>query len=359
MNCQKLGQNLGDTPLGAEGPPGVGRPLGDKGMKQLPLWPALFVVALHLALGCNPCNDMDRVIQNVNDRAFAGPEFTVVTFNLLHGFGDAVNDATLDDRLDIVAQEVIANRPDAVLFQEASVTFPEAHCNVIETLASLVNTALEGEAESYNWVYARANGFSDLIGFEEGSAVLSLYEILSSDVYIYTHNPSSLPEFRIALRVTLRGQSGNIDLFGTHLTNREDTEGSELVRTLQARELAEVLIPGRGNANPVVVGGDFNDPPGTETIAEMTDAGAVDMFADRNPGVPGYTSFGKPFDITDPAEEPDKRIDYLFLIDEGGEITGSEPFLDTARDIDPGPEEAWLWASDHVGVRAAFRPSGY
>ncbi len=328
-------------------------------MKGFTRRPVLVAVAVFFLLGCNPCNDTDRVILNVNDHAFAGPEMTVVTFNLLHGFGDMINDATLDDRLNIVAQEMIATLPDAVLFQEASVTFPEAHCNVIETLASLVNTALEGEAESYNWVYARANGFSDLIGFEEGSAVLSLYEILSSDVTIYTHNPSSLPEFRIALRVTLSGQSGNIDLFGTHLTNREDTEGSELVRTLQARELAEVIIPGRGNANPVVVGGDFNDPPGTETIAEMTDAGAVDMFADRNPGVPGYTSFGKPFDITDPAEEPDKRIDYLFLIDEGGEITGSERFLDTARDIDPGPGESWLWASDHVGVRATFRPSGY
>ncbi len=328
-------------------------------MRAFPLWPVLLAVAMFSLLGCNPCNDTDGVVRNVNDRAFAGPEFTVVTFNLLHGFGDAVNDATLDDRLNIVAREMIAARPDAVLFQEASVTFPEAHCNVIETLASLVNSALEGEAETYNWVYARSNGFSDLIGFEEGSAVLSLYEILSSDVTVYRHNPSTLPEFRIALRATLRGQAGHIDLFGTHLTNREDMEGSELVRTLQARELAEEIIPGRGNGNPVVVGGDFNDPPGTDAIVEMTDAGAVDMFADSNPGLPGYTSFGKPFDIMDPAEEPDKRIDYLFLIDEGGEIMGSERFLDTARDIDPGPGESWLWASDHVGVRATFRPSGY
>ena len=328
-------------------------------MKGFARRPVLLAVAVFLVLGCNPCNDTDRVILNVNDHAFAGPEMTVVSFNLLHGFGDAVNDATLDDRLNIVAQEVIATRPDAVLLQEASVTFPEAHCNVTETLASLVNTALEGEADSYNWVYARANGFSDLIGFEEGSAVLSLHEILSSDVTVYQHNPSTLPEFRIALRVTLRGQSGDIDLFGTHLTNREDMEGAELVRTLQARELAEVIIPGRGNTHPVVVGGDFNDPPGTEAIEEMTDAGAVDMFSDRNPGVPGYTSFGGAFDITDPTEEPYKRIDYLFLIDEGGEITGSERFLDTARDIDPGPGESWLWASDHIGVRATFRPSGY
>jgi len=313
-----------------------------------------------ILVGCNPCNDTDGLIQNVNSHTFTGPEMTVVTFNLLHGYGDAVNDATLDDRLNLVAHEMVATLPDVVLLQEASVTLPQAHCNVVETLASLVNTALEGQDESYNLIYARANGWADFIGFEEGAAVLSLHEILASDVYIYTHNPSSLLEFRIALRATLRGQAGkNIDVFGTHLTNREDTVGSELVRTLQARELAEEIIPGRGNANPVVVGGDFNDPPDTATIAEMTDANALDMFADQNPGVPGYTSFGRPFDITDPTEEPEKRIDYLFMFDEGGGITGSERFLDTARDIDPGPGESWLWASDHVGVKATFRPSTY
>ncbi len=328
-------------------------------MKGFANRPVLLAAAVSFLLGCSPCNDTDRVVLNVNDHAFDGPEFTVVTFNLLHGFGDAVNDATLDDRLGIVAQEMITRLPDAVLFQEASVTLPETHCNVIETLVDRVNTALSAEGKSYNRVYGRSNGSADLIGFEEGSAILSLHEILSSDVTIYQHNPSSLPDFRVVLRVTLRGQSGHIDLFGTHLTNREDMEGSELVRTLQARELAEGIIPGRGNANPVVVGGDFNDPPGAEAITEMTDAGAVDMFADRNPGSPGYTSFGKPFDITDPTEEPDKRIDYLFFMDEGGEITGSERFLDTAGDIDPGPGESWLWASDHVGVRATFRPSGY
>ena len=328
-------------------------------MKGLSDRAVLVVAAVFFLLGCSPCNDTDGVVLNVNDHAFTGPEMAVVSFNLLHGFGDPVNDATLDDRLEIVAREMIVTLPDAVLFQEASVTLPGAHCNVIETLVDRVNTALSPEGKSYNRVYARSNGSSDFIGFEEGSAVLSLHEILSSDVTVYRHNPSTLPEFRIALRVTLRGQAGHIDLFGTHLTNREDVEGSELVRTLQARELSEVIIPGRGNANPVVVGGDFNDPPGTEAIVEMTDEGAVDMFAHSNPGLPGYTSFGKPFDITDPAEEPDKRIDYLFLIDEGGEITGSERFLDTARDIDPGPGESWLWASDHVGVRATFRPSGY
>ncbi len=319
----------------------------------------VFLCSFIALTGCNPCNDRANVIQNVNDHAFSGPTFTVVTYNMLHGFGDEINDATLDDRLGILAQEITDTVPDAVVLQEASVTAPEAHCNVVETLVDLVNAEIAGQGKSYNMIYAKANGAGDFINFEEGSAVISLYEILSSDLHVYTNNATTLPEFRIALRVTVRGDAGNIDLFGTHLTNLEDTVGPDLVRTLQARELAEVIIPGRGNTNPVVVGGDFNDPPGSATILEMTDEGAVDMFEDQNPGDPGYTSFPGDFDITDPFEVADERIDYLFMLDPGGVINDSLLFLDAARDIDPGPGESWLWGSDHIGVAATFRPSGY
>ena len=82
-------------------------------MKGFASRPVLVAAAVFFILGCNPCNDTDRVVLKVNDHAFAGPEFTVVTFNLLHGFGDAANDATLDDRLNLVAQEMITTLPDA------------------------------------------------------------------------------------------------------------------------------------------------------------------------------------------------------------------------------------------------------
>ena len=92
------------------------------------------VIAVMLLSGCNPCNDGDREIVNVNSHGFSGAEFSVVTFNLLHGFGDAANDATLGDRLGLVAAEIVDILPDAVLLQEASVTAPERHCSVIEAL---------------------------------------------------------------------------------------------------------------------------------------------------------------------------------------------------------------------------------
>ncbi len=127
------------------------------------------VMTVMLSSGCNPCNDRDREIVNVNGHGFSGAEFSAVTFNLLHGFGDAANDATLDDRLGLAAAEIVDTLPDAVLFQEASVTAPERHCSVIETLVSRVNDALSGTGKSYNSIYARANGVADIIPFKAGS----------------------------------------------------------------------------------------------------------------------------------------------------------------------------------------------
>ena len=106
------------------------------------------------------------------------------------------------------------------------------------------------------------------------------------------------------------------------------------------------------------VGGLERDPPGEGAILEMTGAGAVDMFAATRPGEAGHTSFSDPFDLTDPDAEADKRIDFLFMICPGGTVTDSGLFLREARDIDPGPGVSWLWASDHIGVRAVFMPYG-
>jgi len=88
----------------------------------------------------------------------------------------------------------------------------------------------------------------------------------------------------------------------------------------------------------------------------MITTGYIDMFLAGNPEGQGATSFNDPFDITDPAEEADKRIDYLFMIHDGGTVIESDLFLDTAWDISPGPEASWLWASDHIGVQALFSP---
>ena len=87
--------------------PNLRNDLSAKDMKVFPRRLVLPVLAVSVLLGCNPFNDMDGIVMNVNDHAFAGPEMSVVSFNLFHGFGDAVNDATLDHRLEVVAGGIL------------------------------------------------------------------------------------------------------------------------------------------------------------------------------------------------------------------------------------------------------------
>ncbi len=108
--------------------------------------------------------------------------------------------------------------------------------------------------------------------------------------------------------------------------------------------------------NPVIVGGDFNASPESDTVQVMLSGGAVDMFVAGDPGVTGETSFDDPFDIADPSEEADKRIDYLFMVHDAGTVSASGLFLDEAGTVGVGPEAARLWPSDHIGVAAVFIP---
>ena len=56
--------------------------------------------------------------------------------------------------------------------------------------------------------------------------------------------------------------------------------------------------------------------------------------------------------VTDPADRAEERIDYIFVLGPGMDVTGARAFLDR-----PFPREGGgvLWASDHVGVLAGVR----
>jgi endonuclease/exonuclease/phosphatase family metal-dependent hydrolase len=88
-----------------------------------------------------------------------------------------------------------------------------------------------------------------------------------------------------------------IVIANTHLdASREDRYRLQEVDDLIAA-LAERA------AGPLVVGGDFNSTPESETHARMLRAGYTDA----------WTACGKGPDLTYPADAPIKRIDYLFL----------------------------------------------
>ncbi len=239
----------------------------------------------------------------------AGATITVVTYNVLHGFGDRLSERTLEARLGLLARALDAADPDVIMLQEVSLTPSRKHGSVAEHLCDLLNgTALTGEA--YGSAVAMAHG-SRLIDFFEGSAILSRYDIESAETIGYRAQSRFPPERRIALRVMLRGERGPVEVVGTHLTNVEARRGGVLVRELQARELVDRVLRTGDPIRSLVIGGDFNSLPGSAVVSGMLEAGVADAWALLQPGEAGFTALEG--EVTDPASRATERIDSLIV----------------------------------------------
>lgn len=249
----------------------------------------------------------------------------VLSLNVLHGRPDFEN---LADRMDIVADEIIAQDADIVLLQEVP-WVPEM-----------------GEAAEYlanqcgmNHVYLRSNGNRWGILFEEGSAILSRFE-LRDPSSIELRPQAAIFEHRTALHATAVTPWGDFDIFVTHLTDGEEQINAAQMASLQA------FVSTTGSA-PALIGGDFN---AREDEAHIQALGPewVDAHLAANPGEPGFTCCIDDLNA-DPGEALEKRIDYVFLMPRSGvnvDVFSAQTILDQPVRADSG----WQWASDHVGL---------
>lgn len=280
----------------------------------------------------------------------------VVTYNMLHGFADRENDRTLDARLDLLANELARLRPDVILLQEASTTPGTRHRNVVDTLRTRLNEALSPDGLAYNSIYYAAHG-SRIIGFYEGSAILSLHPIVDHEKLTYSAQSRTPPERRIAVRATINVHGTEIDFYSTHLTNQDEVRREVPVVELQARELSDVVSRSADTGRLVIIGGDFNAPPDSVVVASMLAAGAQDAWSHAAPGTPGGTSLRG--SISDSSAEFGRRIDYIFIAGEDLDVSAVTRILDLPLVLDsPGVDEATaipLWPSDHAGVMAEIR----
>lgn len=303
----------------------------------------LLILVLALLAGC------DRppvVVDHVSREAFVGPELTIIDYNVLHGGPLGVGEAarTLDDRLEALAQYLAAMHPDVVILQEISDT-GYRNGNVVLRLQKRINELVVGEI-AYSAVYARSNADPvGITGFEEGNGLLSRFEILDVDVWEFREQAVTvIEERRRALRVTLRGVDGNIDVVGLHL------DGG--VAAANVAELVDELLPARGIDPPTIVAGDFNSVPEDDAVQRMLAAGFLDVWAMTNPEHAGYTSHHDP--LNDPKSRATRRIDYVF-VSQDFEVVRAIPFMNVAVPMGTGEDRSWLWVSDHTGIYTVVR----
>ncbi|HEU4504913.1 MAG TPA: endonuclease/exonuclease/phosphatase family protein [Nitrospira sp.] len=266
----------------------------------------------------------------------------VVTYNLLHdgassGFLDGRTH--LEERLDMAIRELKALDPDIVAVQEASDS--RTHGNVPERLAGALgfHMVFEPATEHVFGLWPLDWLVVGVIGFKEGSAILSRFPITASGVHTLPRCKKWL-EPRIMLQATLDTLWGPLEIFSTHTGSGDEC---------QMERVGEIVRDGRGTG-PSLLMGDFNTPDTSKVLTTLrNEAGFIDVFRTVNPEMNGATVWQR---IESPLPTVSRRVDFILLLN-GSE---SAAFVRSSRIVldRPGqlPDGSTLWPSDHYGVLA-------
>jgi endonuclease/exonuclease/phosphatase family metal-dependent hydrolase len=252
----------------------------------------------------------------------------VVSLNMLHGiplFRD------LELRVSLIAGEIKRLDADVAILQEVPWTIKTG--NVAEVL---------GKQLGYNYLYVRANGNKHLITFEEGEAILSRYPL--KDVIFTELRPRvDLFQHRMVLGATAVTPWGEIRFFGTHLTH--SNPGINVKQLSALRNFVETNTQGMA-----IVGGDFNAKADSAQIRGL-EGEWTDTYHRMHPGDAGLTCCMYNLNAP-PGETLQMRIDYIFLVNERGELTSAEHAFYAPFKVGEG----WQWASDHTGLIIELKP---
>lgn len=266
----------------------------------------------------------------------------VVTYNLLH---DGVSSGFLDgrthleERLDMAIRELKALDPDIVAVQEASDS--RRHGNVAERLARALgfHVVFEPATEHVFGLWPLDWLVVSVIGFKEGSAILSRFSITASGVHTLPRCKKWL-EPRIMLQATLDTLWGPLEVFSTHTGGGDEC---------QMERVGEIVHERRGSG-PSLLMGDFNTPDTSKVLTTLrNEAGFIDVFRTVNPEMNGATVWQR---IESPLPTVSRRVDFILLLngsESAASVRSSRIVLDRPGQL---PDGSTLWPSDHYGVLA-------
>ena len=178
-------------------------------------------------------------------------DLRIINFNALHGYPRFVGQ---EERYRHTLAALRALEADVIVLQEAWST------RVNGNLAERLSRELQ-----MGGVYARANGSRRYLGFEEGSAILSRYPLISPRRIVLS--PRMPPwENRIGLVVTIPIGDELLTIAGTHLSFYSPSIAHQQ-STCLAKSMGKVTL----------VAGDFNAQSESAAVGVFTDQGMIDV----------------------------------------------------------------------------------
>ena len=205
----------------------------------------------------------------------------IMAYNIHQGFDTS---GRLD--MEAIARVIEGEAPDIVALQEVSRGW-----------------AIDGAFDMLPWLSRRLDMpyvWGPAADSVWGNAVLSRYPIVHAETHPMPNNDRLRLDRAFTVAVVDVGEANPITVIATHLHHVRDG-GAERVPQVQA------LLDYWDGADRTVLLGDLNALPDEPEIELLREAGLVDAFDAAGAAPPGYTA---------PAEDPQRRIDYIWVSDD-------------------------------------------
>jgi len=376
----KLGQNLGPVMLSSNTPTRDTRSL---------LRLVTVVLVLASCFGCGNAEDAappGAPVQVMTRNLYLGADLTPLALVLdptdipevAADLWDRVQQRDFPARAEVVADEIMQVEPDLVALQEVALyrtqvpgdvlsgnLSPNATDVALDFLDLLMN-AIEQRGGGYRVAGAAENSDAELpvADGQGGSFDLRLTDrdvILARDT-AETSSFEVVP-FSATFDLSVGGVDGLPISFLRSTSHVDAVVGDarlvfgnshlevELVSSVQYQQASELVDAYKDVSEPLLLLGDFNSAPETESYRLIADS-FDDTYPAVSDGAPGYTCCQSD-DLANTESTADERID--LVLSRGSwrvrsvDIIGSDPEL--------GRTDSGLWASDHFGVAATLELS--
>lgn len=237
---------------------------------------SFFLIAF-LFGNCSSSENIDSATEEPEkEEPVVAASIKVMSYNIHHANPPSKPDV-ID--LDAIVRVIEAQDPDLVALQEVDVnTERSGEGNQAEMIAEKLN------------MYAYFGKALDYEGGEYGNAILSKFPLSEETTHNLPNAPGDNTERRVMAAAKLKIPNGPELLFGSiHLDYKRDSPS----RITQLEEIIEIS---EKEDLPMILAGDFNDSPGSETI---------DLLKSK------FTLSCRNCPPTIPVNEPNRAIDFI------------------------------------------------